>query len=574
MTESGQTGRPADQRADGTAAEGPDGSSGESRPTVVDVAEDRLRIAKGVDRAGAHPFPKHWSFLLGEIALYSFLVLVATGVYLTFFYKPSLARTTYEGSYEPLQGVEVSHAYESAMRLSWDVRAGLLVRQIHHWAALVFVGAIVAHLFRNFFTGAYRRPRELNWMIGIGLFGLAIFNGFAGYSLLDDLLSGTGLRVGYSIALSVPVIGSWAAFLLFGGEYPADDILSRLYVLHILIIPALIVGLLSAHLLLVWHQRHSQMPGGGRTDRNVRGTRMWPHYATKSVGLLLLVVGVLCLLGGLVQINPIWLYGPYDPAAVTTAAQPDWYMGWVEGAMRLAGPWALDLGPYYVSALFFPAVVLPGLTFLGLLVWPFVDRRITGDEAPHEVLERPSDRPGKTAFGVGMITFYGVLLIAGAQDIIAAELDAPIAVVLWTLRITVLTLPLLTALIAFRIAVDLRDRRESMARHVDRASGPTSAAGSSERSRPGEPARTRSRLRVGHRRPVPPVAPHQLLEAWAATSVRRGRCRVAVAPLTGFFGLVDRKRVGEFGDRLRDQLETDLRVVVDGSVGREDHCSV
>ena len=432
---------------------------------LAEVAEDRLRISDAVREAGSHPFPKHWSFLLGEIALYSFLVLVVTGVYLTFFYKPSLATTTYEGSYEPLRGVEVSHAYESAMRLSWDVRAGLLVRQIHHWAALVFLASILAHLLRNFFTSSYRRPREINWMIGVGLFGLAIFNGFAGYSLLDDLLSGTGLRVGYSIALSVPVVGTWIAFLLFGGEYPADDILSRLYVLHVLIIPALIVGLLTAHLGLVWHQRHTQMPGGRRTEANVRGARLWPGYAAKSMGLMLLVVAVLCALGGLVQINPIWLYGPYDPAAVTTAAQPDWYMGWVEGAMRLAGPWALDLGPYFVPSVFLPAVVLPGLTFAALFAWPFIDRLLTRDRAPHELLERPTDRPIKTAFGAGVLTFYAVLFVAGSQDILAAELDVPIAAVLWTLRVLVIALPLLVAFVTHRTAVELRRRRSSEHEH-------------------------------------------------------------------------------------------------------------
>lgn len=447
------------------AATGSDRAMHRLEAAVEEAAEDRLQVSRTVQRAAAHPFPKHWSFLLGEVALYSFLVLVATGVYLTFFYEPSLASTTYEGSYRPLRGVEVSQAYESVMRLSWDVRAGLFVRQVHHWAALVFVASIVAHLLRNFFTGAYRRPREINWMVGVTLLALAIFNGFAGYSLLDDLLSGTGLRVGYSIALSVPVVGSWVAFLLFGGEYPSTDILSRLYVVHILLVPALIVMLLGAHLGLVWRQRHTQMPGGGRTDRRVEGSRLWPSYAAKSFGLLLLVAAVLSALGGLVQINPIWLWGPYDPAAVSTAAQPDWYMGWIEGAMRLAGPWAVHTGGYYVPSVFFPAVLLPGLTFLALYAWPFVDRRFTGDRGPHQVLERPSDRPGRTGLGVGVLTFYGILLVAGSQDVIAAELGVPISTVLWSLRAAVLLLPLAAGYVARRIALQRREQRRTDEEH-------------------------------------------------------------------------------------------------------------
>ncbi len=432
-----------------------------SSPSAFErVVDDRLRISSSARSVLNHVFPRHWSFLLGETALYSFLVLVITGIYLALFYEPSLGETTYNGSYAPLQGVTMSRAYESTVRLSWDVRAGLVMRQVHHWAALLFLSAIVAHLCRNFFTGAYRRPRELNWMIGLTLLILAIGNGFAGYSLLDDLLSGTGLRVAYSIALGVPVFGTWLAFLVFGGEFPADQILSRLFVVHVLVIPLAIAALLTAHLALVWHQRHTQFPGRGRSNRNVVGEALWPAYAAKSAGLFALIVAVLTLLGGLVQINPIWLYGPYDPAAVTTAAQPDWYMGWVEGAMRLAGPWAFDLGPYTVSELVVPAMLLPAVTFGLLYAWPFIERRATGDREAHQLLDRPSEHPVRTAIGVGVLMFYIVLFFAGSQDIIASKLDVPIANVLWTLRVLVFVLPAVSAAIAYRLSIDISGRRK------------------------------------------------------------------------------------------------------------------
>src|SRR3954451_19060938 len=212
-----------------------------------------------------------------------------------------------------MNGATTSAAYNSALQLSFDVRAGLLMRQTHHWAALIFIGAIVLHLCRIFFTGAYRRPREMNWVIGLTMLLLAIANGFAGYSMPDDLLSGTGLRIAYSVVLSIPAVGAYVAFFVFGGEFPAEDITSRLYIIHVLIVPAAIVALLSVHLAILWRQKHTQFPGRGRTQGNVVGSRLWPVYALRSIGLFCAVTAVLCALGGLVQINPILLSGPYEP---------------------------------------------------------------------------------------------------------------------------------------------------------------------------------------------------------------------------------------------------------------------
>jgi ubiquinol-cytochrome c reductase cytochrome b subunit len=359
--------------------------------------DDRLGASKFARTSLNKVFPDHWSFMLGEVAMYCFVVLVLPGVYLTFFFVPSDKTVIYHGSYVPLRGVAMSQAYESTVRLSFDVRAGLVMRQIHHWAALVFIATIVAHLCRIFFTGAFRRPRELNWIIGVTLLLLAIFNGFAGYSLPDDLLSGTGLRIAYSIALAIPIVGTWLAFLVFGGEFPASDILTRLYVIHILLIPVAIATLLGAHLAVLWRQKHTQFRGRGRREDNVVGSRLWPTYTAKSIGLFAVIAGVLALLGGLAQINPVWLYGPFDPSAVSTAAQPDWYLGWIEGALRLAPPVYLHIGPYNVSELFWPAIALPGITFMLLYLWPFLERRVTHDDAEHNLLDRPSDRPMRTA---------------------------------------------------------------------------------------------------------------------------------------------------------------------------------
>jgi ubiquinol-cytochrome c reductase cytochrome b subunit len=428
------------------------------RRRLVRALDERLRLSQLGRNTLAKVFPDHWSFMLGEIALYSFLVLVGTGVFLTLFFEPSTAETVYTGSYAPLHGQEVSAAYASAVELSWDVRAGLLMRQTHHWAALVFVAAIVLHLCRIFFTGSFRKPREINWLVGVTLLVLAIFNGFTGYSLPDDLLSGTGLRIAHSVVLSVPVVGSWAAFLLFGGQFPGDALIERLYAAHILLVPAAIGALIFVHLAILVRQKHTHFAGPGRSDRNVVGSRMWPTYAFRSLALLFAVAAVVFALGGLAQINPVWVWGAFDPAAVTEPAQPDWFVGWVEGALRLS-PAAAEFTVFghLVPSVFLPAVVIPGLTFLALYAWPLLDRLVTGDREPHHVTGRPRDCPIRTAIGAAALTFYGLLLLAGGDDIVAKRLDIPIFTVVAVLRVAVLTMPFVVGAVVFVLARALRD---------------------------------------------------------------------------------------------------------------------
>jgi ubiquinol-cytochrome c reductase cytochrome b subunit len=403
-------------------------------------------------------FPDHWSFMIGELVLYSFVVLVLTGIYLTFFFKPSTEIVLYAGSYEPLRGQRMTRAYESSLNLSFDVRAGLLMRQIHHWAALLFVATALVHMARVFFTGAFRKPRELNWIIGVTLFLLAIFNGFAGYSLLDDQLSGTGLRIAYSIALSVPFVGTWLTSLLFGGEFPGPDIIQRLYVIHILILPAIIAVLIGAHLFMVVRQKHTQFPGPGRREDNVVGERMFPTYATKAIGLFFLTVSLLCLLGGLVQINPIWIYGPFEPSNVSAASQPDWYMGWLDGALRIMPGWEIRAFGFEIPNPFFPGVLLAGITFTLLYAWPFLEARVTGDHDAHHLDDRPRQRPVRTALGVATFTFYGICFLGGAADVLSTTFGLSVNAVLWTFRFAVFVLPPIAAYATYRLCKELSAR--------------------------------------------------------------------------------------------------------------------
>ena len=442
-------------------SESPGGENGERTagqgPGVHRLArwvDDRLGTTRFGRSALNKVFPDHWSFMLGEVAMYCLVILIVTGVFLTFFFDASTEHVVYQGEYEPLRGVEMTEAYRSVVRLSFDVRAGLVMRQLHHWAALLFVAALIAHLCRVFFTGAFRRPRELNWIVGVTLLMLAVANGFTGYSLPDDLLSGTGLHIAYAVMLSVPVLGPWLTFLFFGGEFPANEIISRLYVMHILLIPALIMGLLGLHLAILWRQKHTQFAGRGRREDNVVGSYLWPNYTAKSVGLFLLVAAVLAALAGLAQINPVWLYGPFHPEIVTTAAQPDWYVGWLEGALRLFPPWEIRAFGYVVPNAFFPGAVVPGLTFVLLYLWPFLEARFTGDRAEHHILDRPRDRPVRSAIGAGVLAFYTVLTLAGGQDIFAQKLKLDINTVLWVLRGMLFLVPAGVAALTYRICKD------------------------------------------------------------------------------------------------------------------------
>jgi ubiquinol-cytochrome c reductase cytochrome b subunit len=356
----------------------------DSRTGVAGVARTALRKV----------FPDHWSFLLGELALFCFVILLATGTFLTFFYVPSSTPVVYDGSYEPLRGSEVSAAFDSVMTLSFETRAGLLMRQIHHWTALVFVAVVVLHLCRVFFTGDFRRPRELNWLVGFGLLILALGEGFTGYSLPDDLLSGTGARIAYSAALSIPLIGPWLASLAFGGEFPTTALISRFFVIHVLFLPALFVGAITVHLALVVLHKHTQYREGDALETNVIGPYFWPTQVFISTGLFFLTAAFMALLGGLVQVNPIWAYGPFDATIVSSPSQPDWYLGWLDGALRIFPPFEPTILGFTIPSPFIPGVVLPGLILTFVALWPFIEARLVGDDREHHLLESITSSTG------------------------------------------------------------------------------------------------------------------------------------------------------------------------------------
>jgi len=419
--------------------------------------DDRLRAAKSTRTFLRKIFPDHWTFLLGEIALYSFIILLLTGTFLTFFFKPSMTSIVYHGTYTKLDGVHMSEAYASTLNISFDVRGGLLMRQIHHWAADLFVAAILAHMLRIFFTGAYRKPREFNWLIGIVMYTLALLEGLFGYSLPDDLLSGTGLRITEGVLLGIPIIGTYGSFFLFGGQFPGHDIIPRLYIIHVLLIPALLLALISAHLFLMFHQKHTQMPGKGHTDRNVVGQPMYPYFMAKTGAFFLFIFGFLALMATLAQINPIWLYGPYNPAEISAGSQPDFYMGFLEGSLRVFPNWTWNLwGHTFAWNVVIPALVPLGVILTGAALWPFIERWATGDQLEHHVNDRPRNAATRTAIGVAAVTFYGLLWLEGANDVISRWLNISLYLTTEIARYALLIGPIVMYWVTKRICLGLQ----------------------------------------------------------------------------------------------------------------------
>jgi ubiquinol-cytochrome c reductase cytochrome b subunit len=424
---------------------------------ITTWADDRLGIATASKKQIRKAFPDHWSFMLGEIALWSFIVLLLTGVFLTLWFKPSMAEVTYQGSYDRLRGLQMSEAYASTLNISFDVRGGLLMRQMHHWAAMLFVGAMFVHMMRIFFTGAFRKPREINWLIGGTMLMLGILEGFAGYSLPDDLLSGTGLRIADGIMKSTPVVGTYVSFFLFGGEFPGDSIIPRLYAVHILLLPGLFLALIGAHMLLLVYQKHTQWPGPGRTNDNVVGFPLLPIYAAKAGGYFFIVFGVSALMGGLLTINPVWRFGPYVPNQVTAGSQPDWYMGIAEGLLRIMPGWESHFWGITISwNVFIPGALMPMVLFTIVMAYPFIEAWITGDKREHHLLQRPRNAPNRTAFLVGGITLYGLLWAAGGNDILAVVLHLSLNSITYFMRAAVFILPPIAFWITRRWCISLQ----------------------------------------------------------------------------------------------------------------------
>ena len=442
---------------------------------IANYVDQRVGGTGMVKEFGRKVFPDHWTFMFGEVALYSFIIVVLSGAFLTFWFDPSMATTRYDGSYAPLQGLEMSMAYATSLDLSFDVRGGLFMRQLHHWGALLFILAMSVHMLRVFFTGAFRKPREINWVVGAALLILGLGAGFTGYSLPDEVLSGNGLRIIDGMLKAIPVVGTYISFFLFGGEFPGNEVIPRLYSLHIFIIPGMILALIAVHLVLVVVHKHTQYPGPGRTERNVVGYPVGPVYAAKAGGFFFIVFGILAFISGTFQINALWNYGPYDPSPVQAGAQPDWYIGPFEGVLRLMPGYLGDFSlewviptPWGGNSLAMPVLIpmIPvGVMFLVMFIWPWIEAWITGDRREHHLLDRPRNAPTRTAIGAAAMTFYMIMWGMGSNDLIATHFMLSLNDITYWSRVLIFVGPVIAYILTKRICLALQRKDREIALH-------------------------------------------------------------------------------------------------------------
>ncbi|WP_350348908.1 cytochrome b N-terminal domain-containing protein [Agromyces sp. G08B096] len=443
------------------------------RPSVTDRLAARAgrarvfgrQLSDVTDELRRRAIPLHWTNLFGVVTFACLVVVTVSGLLLMFFYTPSSELTTYEGGYAPLHGAEVSQAFASTMRLTFEIPGGLLVRQAHHWSALLLPASIIMQLATTFFTGAFRRPRRGMWLLLFGIFVAALAAGWSGYALPDDLLSGTGLRITEGIALGIPVVGTWLTFGLFGGEFPGE-IIERLYPLHIVVFPALLIGLVAFRGYIAWKRRPPQFPAPGRTNRNIVGIPLWPTAAARATGLFLIVCGLLTLVSATVTVNPIWLYGPAAPGDASAGSQPDWYTGFLDGALRLVPPgWEVVwLDRTWTLAVIVPLAVVT--IYLGAIaVYPFVEEWASGDRREHHLLDRPRNAATRTAIGVAGIVFYGTLWIAASADLISTHFHVSFEHVILALQITLLAGPAVAFFITHRVCLALQRKDREVLLH-------------------------------------------------------------------------------------------------------------
>ncbi|UDF14741.1 ubiquinol-cytochrome c reductase cytochrome b subunit [Antiquaquibacter oligotrophicus] len=433
---------------------------------AANYVDERTSLSGLVRELGRKIFPDHWSFMLGEVALYSFIVILLSGTFLTFFFEASMVPVIYDGSWVPLKGIEMSAAMASTLDISFDIRGGLLMRQVHHWAALLFVASIGLHMLRVFFTGAFRKPREINWLIGFVLFILAMAEGFTGYSLPDDLLSGNGLRIIDGMVKGIPIVGTWISYLLFGGEFPGFDIVSRLYVLHILLLPAILVAALGVHMVLLVVNKHTQFAAPGATNDNVVGVPIMPVFAAKAGGFFFIVFGVIVAIASFFQINPVWVYGPYDPSPVSAGTQPDWYIGFADGMLRLIPPHleTVIFGFTFSWYIIIPLVVI-GLFLVVVALYPFIEAWITGDKREHHIADRPRNAPTRTAIGAAGVTFYAVMWAAASSDLMATHFKLTMEGVIHTLQVLLIIGPIIAYFVTKRVCLALQKKDREIALH-------------------------------------------------------------------------------------------------------------
>lgn len=416
--------------------------------------DERLHIGRFRRRFLTKAFPVHDSYILGELALFSFATLVITGVFLALFYIPSTSKVIYDGALLNYRGKSLPEAFASVIYITYDLPMGMLIRQVHHWAANIFIASISLHMLRVLFTGAYRKPREVNWIIGIVLINLAIVSAFSGYTLPYDQFAATAATIGYNVFSSPPIVGEYIGNAVFAGGFPSQAAIPRLYSFHLLL-AALIAVTIGLHMTVLIKQRHTEPPRAGDPKKLV-GVPLWPNQAFASAMYLFALLAFLFLLGGFLSPHNIAVYGPEDPTTTPTNIAPDWYLMWLFGLLKLVpSAWGITIGGIIIKTEFIGGVLLPGVIWTAIVLLPFIDR----SEREENFIANPLDRPFPTALGVLIVTFLLSLAIGGQNDRIAAFLGLGIREANLILFAAIILASFLAGALTYAI---LRRRRASL----------------------------------------------------------------------------------------------------------------
>ena len=308
--------------------------------------QERLPVSGGqLSELTNEPVPhhlKHWWFALGGTPAYLFVVQIVTGILLAFYYQAS-SQT----------------AYESVRYITEEAAFGWYIRGVHKWAATLMIAAVVLHQMRVFFTGAYRRPRELNWLVGMALLLCTLGTGFTGYSLVFEQLSFWGATVGANIADTVPLVGGVAKSMMLGGDTYNARTLSRFFILHAAVLPVMIILLVVVHIVLIRLHGVTEFQFAGESEDTPRTFNFFPDhlYTELIIGLVLMI-----LLSALATIFPAVMGPPADPLSTPDAIKPEWFF-------YVAFRWLkLFSGTM--------AVLSMGLVLFVMVVWPAIDARI------------------------------------------------------------------------------------------------------------------------------------------------------------------------------------------------------
>jgi cytochrome b-561 len=398
--------------------------------------DERLELRKFKEKFLSKTFPTHPTFLLGETALFSFITLIITGIFLGFLYEPSTKMVS-------LFGAMVPAAYASVVRIDL-LPMGMIIRRVHHWSAMIMIAAIIAHLLRVYFTASYRNPREMNWLVGLSLWGTAMVAAFTGYLLPYSQFSVTATSIAYYMAKSMPWVGEWISRLLFAGDFPSDGTVPRFFFMHVMLIPTALISLIGLHMLILVKQKHTEPPSNRKRKEAQGGKRLigipiWPEQTVISLSFFLFLLFVVVAMATYIPLNPIEKYGPPTPG--TPVMRPDWYFLVVYGFLKLVpGDLSFTILGGKITPETIGGVIFPAANFIAYALVPFFDR----SKEPQYYMANPLHRPFMTSLGIGAIVFLCMMVVAGYIDVLHIKPNAMIVYAIvataaaWSISYTVL----------------------------------------------------------------------------------------------------------------------------------------